>query len=71
MLTPLAPKASSHFVIVTAEKDGYAFIAYYASSRVDRVSRSFMASELQAVVHALAFGKVINETLPTVLGREV
>lgn len=63
--------SQSGFVILMADESDCSNIVYYASSRCCCVSRSVMAAEVHALVHAVDMGMVAREALSELLHQHV
>lgn len=59
------------FVIGLADKHGNANIVHYSSFKSKRVTRSVLAAELFAVVHAFDYASTLRNSVSDMLGRQI
>lgn len=64
-------KSQLGFVILMADENRTANIVHYGSCRCHRVTRSVMASEVHALIHAVDIGMIVRDALNELLNRNV
>lgn len=64
-------KGQIGFIVFMVDGQNHAILVHYGSSRCHRVSRSVMASQGYALVHAFDWAYMHRETLDNVLGRQI